>query len=237
MARLVFVTGDKGGVGKSFTSRALLDWYLESGISVQAFDTDKTNSTLFRFFQKMDHEGLTLEQIDTDNQSALDELLERLATAKKEDVIMLDCAARTMDKLLLWMKEVDFFSLALDLNIQITLAFVLGPEKDCVAILKDIAEEFQGNVSYVLIKNLGRGAEFKVYDQSKSRDRILNEFSGFEIEIPALMAKTSLEVDRLNLPFIVAKEDTALMIADRQRVTTFRSKLFHSFERVRGLWI
>lgn len=237
MARLVFVTGDKGGVGKSFTSRSLLDWYDERKIPIKAYDTDKTNSTLFRFFQKVENDRFTLDQLDTEDQSSLDELLEKLASAKEKDIIMLDCAARTMDKLLTWMNDVDFFLLADDLKISITLAFVLGPEKDCVAILKDIANSFQNRVDYVLIKNLGRGQEFKVYDQSKSREKILNELGGIEITIPALTPKTSLEVDRLNLPFVVAKDSTALMIADRQRVITFRNKLFDELSRAKHLWI
>ena len=236
MKRIVFVTGDKGGVGKSFTSRALLDWYVVNGVSVKAFDTDKTNSTLFRFFNKTKEEKITLDQLDTDDQSALDNFLEEIAAGNNE-ICMIDCAARTMDKLLLWMKEIAFFELAKEYDIKITLAFVLGPEKDCVAILKDVVGEFGNHVDYVLIKNEGKGMVFRVYDESNTRKIVLDELSGKEISIPQLYSKTSLEVDRMSLPFSMAKESTVLGIADKSRVRTFQNKVFSEFEKVKNVWI
>ena len=75
---MVLVTGDKGGVGKSFTSRTLLDWYLGEGKKVRAFDTDKTNSTLFRFYQE---EG-SVQQLDVESPGDLDELVNLLAGSR-----------------------------------------------------------------------------------------------------------------------------------------------------------
>ena len=236
MSRIVFVTGDKGGVGKSFTSRVLLDWYHERGLPVKAFDTDKTNSTLFRFFNKSEDKNIILDQLDTDDQGALDSFLNLVAEGKDE-IFMIDCAARTMDRLLLWMKEVGFFKLALDHEIKITLAFVLGPEKDCVAILKDISAEFDTNADYILIKNEGKGLEFKVYDSSNTREKILSKLSGVEIKIPHLHPKTSLEVDRLSIPFSVAKDSTALGLAERSRVRTFQIRVFEELNKAEQLWI
>ena len=235
MSRIVFVTGDKGGVGKSFTSRVLLDWYGERGIKIKTFDTDKTNSTLFRFFSSSESDGLMLNQLDTDNQGDLDAFLNQVA-GSKDEVFVIDCAARTMDRFLVWMKEVGFFELTREHDIKVTLAFVLGPEKDCVAILKDIASEFEKNAEYILIKNEGKGSEFKVYDGSKTRERILKSLSGIEIKIPLLHSKTSLEVDRLSIPFSVAKDSTALGLAERSRVRTFQARAFLELDQAEALW-
>lgn len=236
MSRIVFVTGDKGGVGKSFTSRVLLDWYEAKGIPVKAYDTDKTNSTLFRFFNENESKNMILSQLDTDNQGDLDSFLNVVAE-NKDSVFVIDCAARTMDRLLTWMKEIGFFELAQEHEIKVTLAFVLGPEKDCVAILKDIASEFEDNADYILIKNEGKGSEFKVYDGSKTRERILKTLSGIEINIPLLHSKTSLEVDRLSIPFSVAKDSTVLGLAERSRVRTFQSRVFQQLDQAEALWM
>jgi len=235
MSRIVFVTGDKGGVGKSFFSRLLLDHYLNDGRTVHAYDTDKTNSTLFRFYESLERKEFTLDQLDTDNQGELDEMMNN-AVSLKDSVFMIDCGARTMDKLRSWMTEIGFLSLAKEHKVNVTIAFVIGPEKDCVQILKDSLDTFKDQVDYVVVKNSARGKEFLVYDESKTRTRILKEYKGFEIEIPALYPRTNLLVDKLSIPFFEAMKSQELGIVDQARVRSMVEKVNLEFEKVRDLW-
>ncbi|WP_375511928.1 hypothetical protein [uncultured Nostoc sp.] len=48
--RLVIVTGDKGGVGKSTFARGLVQTYLDKGQRFIGFDADSSNSQLLRFY-------------------------------------------------------------------------------------------------------------------------------------------------------------------------------------------
>ena len=48
--RIVFVTGDKGGVGKSFTSRAIVQYYLDLKQPFRGFDIDPVNPNLEQFY-------------------------------------------------------------------------------------------------------------------------------------------------------------------------------------------
>ena len=236
MARLILVTGDKGGVGKSFTARTLLDWYLSQGKQVHAFDTDRTNSTLFRFYG----EEAQVKQLDVENPGDLDELLNNLGAlsqAKSQDVILLDCAARTLDSFLRWMREVDFLNIKKELGFDMTLAFVLGPEKDCITILKDVAEQFRNAVDYVLIKNLARSSNFDLYENSNTRATLIEELGASELELPALLEKTTLLLDRFNLGFSRALSHQSVQLADRSRIKGFRARVGDSFTGVASKWI
>ncbi len=235
--RVVFVTGDKGGVGKSFSSRLLIEWYEERGVKVSAFDTDKANSTLYRFFEKSEIQGLSLNQLDIDDPIALDEFLEKIAEAKDNEVFLVDCAARTLDRLVTWIREVDFLNLAQELDLKVTLAFVLGTEKDCVAILRDTLESFGEAVEYVVIKNQARGNDFRVYEGSKARERLIESLGGTEISLPGLFVKTSIEVDRLSMPFSRAIGENALGIADRSRLKTWRGNAFSVLSEAESRWV
>jgi hypothetical protein len=236
MVRLVLVTGDKGGVGKSFTSRTLLDWYLGQGATVHAFDTDKTNSTLYRFYQM---EG-AVKQLDVENPADLDELLNllgRLSEGASREVVLLDCAARTLDAFLKWMRDIGFMDLKRDLGFQMTLAFVLGPEKDCITILKDAATQFGGDVDYVVIKNLAKSSNFDLYQGSNTRKLLVEQLGAAEIELPALLEKTTLLLDRHNLGFGQALCHEGIQLADRSRVRIFRERMRASFEGVGQKWM
>ena len=54
------------------------------------------------------------------------------------------------------MREVGFLDLKRELGFDMTLAFVLGPEKDCITILKDVSQQFGAAVEYVIIKNMAK---------------------------------------------------------------------------------
>jgi len=231
MNRIVFVTGDKGGVGKSFLARTLMGWYWARGTAVRGFDTDKTNSTFFRFFAKDNSVG----HLDVDAPESLDQLI-NLVTTEKDKVILIDCAARTMDQLLIWMREIDFLGLQKEYDFNVTLAFVMGPEKDCVAILKDMYAEFQTTVDYFIIKNMAKGRSFDIYDNSIVRKELVETAKAQEIEFPALFDRTAMLVDRLNLSFENAMEHKEVQIADRQRIKTFSTRARNLFDQGVSKW-
>lgn len=229
MARLILVTGDKGGVGKSFFARTLVDWMGEQpDFAFKAFDTDRTNSTLFRFHPEVS------EQLDVSEPSNMDALLELLRT--QDAVVVVDCAARALDTMIHWMEEIDFLGLKQEMGFQMTLAFLLGPEKDCVQILKDVSQFFTDQVDYILVKNLSRGRSFSLYDGSQTRSTILEKLGGIELELPVLLEKTALELDRKNLAFSIAAKDMALPIADQQRVKIFRRRMSERLQEVARSW-
>ena len=51
--RLVIVTGDKGGTGKSVVARMLLDVYRHRNINCIAYECDQSNPQLFRHYNKL----------------------------------------------------------------------------------------------------------------------------------------------------------------------------------------
>jgi len=232
MARIVFVTGDKGGVGKSFLARTLMDWYGRTGVDVKAFDTDKTNSTFYRFFRGQEN----VAQLDVDAVEDLDQLL-NVVSVKTNGVILVDCAARTMDQLLSWMRDVDFAGMKTELGFQMTIAFVMGPEKDCVAILRDLVEEMKGSADYVIIRNRAKGRSFDIYDNSAIRKSLNELYKASEIDLPAMFEKTALTVDRLNVNFEKALEHKEVQIADRQRIKIYRDKTRAMFEQGVAQWM
>jgi len=217
LKHLIVVTGDKGGVGKTFTARTVTDYLMSLNLTFRAFDTDRANSTFCRFYPQL------VECIDVENPGDLDQLLTELNEG--ESTFLLDCAARTMDSMLKWIHEIDLLNLKEELGIVLSLVFVLGPEKDCVQILNDVVEQFGNHVNYLIVKNLSRGKSFEIYENSAIRKKLLEELKAQEIELPALLEKTTLQMDRWNLPWNEAVSHPQLQIADRQRIKLYRNKM------------
>jgi len=138
---------------------------------------------------------------------------------------LMDCAARTMDSLLKWIHEIDLLNLKQELGITLTLVFVLGPEKDCVQILTDVVGEFGAQANYLIVKNRSRGRNFEIYETSALRQKLLTQLNAQEMDLPALLEKTTLQMDRGNLSWNEALTHPSLQIADRQRVKLYRNQM------------
>jgi len=50
MASMNFIGGEKGGVGKSVTARALAQYFIDSGTPFTGFDTDRSHHSFNRFY-------------------------------------------------------------------------------------------------------------------------------------------------------------------------------------------
>lgn len=222
MKKLYFVTGDKGGVGKTFTTR-VLDSYLDAQNKTYiSFDTDKANSTFKRY--SINNANL----IDLDEKGALDEAFEDVLLNSDTEYLLVDCAARTLDSIIKWMMEVDFNSIAKELELVTSFFFVLGQDKDSLQILNDIIKtknEKQLNFNLILVKNHGRNTDFSLFETSKL-PQLVESLGIKTIEINELLPKAVKNLDRFNLSFSASISSEELGLFDKKRVESFLDTSF-----------
>ena len=51
MASINFIGGEKGGVGKSLTARALAQFFIDKDVPFTGFDTDRSHNSFNRFME------------------------------------------------------------------------------------------------------------------------------------------------------------------------------------------
>lgn len=89
MKRVIWVTGGKGGTGKSTFARRALDRLLAAGINVVAFDGDPENAQLHRYYQEMGKGVVRTELGERDGGDDILEVMEQ----NQPDVVLADVAA------------------------------------------------------------------------------------------------------------------------------------------------
>lgn len=228
MKKIIFVTGDKGGVGKTFTSRLLETYLSKSDIIYKTFETDKTNSSFKRF------SIANTDFVDLDKQGDADIIFESLVENENLQINLVDCAARTMDKIIDWLNEVDISSLSNEFNISVEFYYVLGSDKDSLQILNDLIKKIDESdlpINLRLVKNYGRSDSYTLFDSSKLSN-ICETKNIKTITLKPLLNRPNLTIDRHNLNFLQACEDDNLSILDRQRVFTYVNQSIKSFEDI-----
>lgn len=222
--RIVFVTGDKGGVGKSFTSRALAQFYHDSKQAFRAFDIDPVNPNLAQFYPN------DTTQLDIGEPGALD----AIRNAVEEQVLVLvDCAARSLNELDHWFKDLGLAQEKGQLQLSFTFVFVITPDKSCTVIMADTLQRFARDADYLVVKNHGKGRNFAIYEESKLRTKLIGEFQGKEISLPTLLERTVVHLDTHDIGFGEALRHPQVTVSDRSRVRGFLEQSYAQFNPVK----
>ena len=187
MSTIIFTSGAKGGTGKSLAVRFLTTYLRENDHKPVLLDMDDENRTLSRFFPEA-------QRIEIKKSSSNDVLVEKVTAGTK--LIIADLKAGTGKDTLKWWLDVPFDELP---NVNFICLASITSSPDSVQSFLNWANELQGKVSYVVIKNQKDGNIFPDYEKSNQSGDFREKYMPIEIVIPRLDDEYMTELERLNL--------------------------------------
>ncbi|MCC5612004.1 hypothetical protein LC612_36055 [Nostoc sp. CHAB 5834] len=215
--RLVIVTGDKGGVGKSTFARGLVQTYLDAQQRFIGFDADSSNSQLLRFYGQYCH----IEPLDIFRSGKIDQFFDRLKKMinpdadeygdipPPESLFLLELPPQSRRILQNFIQSMNFLETAeKDYDIRVTMVIVISRVMDSINQLIDL-HNFCGNqADYVVVKNLffGESDEFTRYEKSPEvkaiKEKLKSENTPFiEITMPELISHAYDYLDENSITF------------------------------------
>jgi hypothetical protein len=191
---VILVGADKGGVGKTTVSRALLDYFVAHGIPTRAFDTESPKGTLKRF-----HPDLT-EVVNMHSTADQMKIFDTLSAAEAQ-VTLIDIRAGLLTTALKSLRDIGFLDAAKKNQLTFTLFHVLGPSIASLAEIEDIAN-FMDDAHYFLVKNLINNTTFFEWDPA-TYDSYFNKIkNAHNVTIPKLNEMACEQVEISSVPFV-----------------------------------
>ena len=190
---LIVVGADKGGVGKTTTSRLLLDYRASRNTPARAFDTEFPRGTLKRF-----HEDIT-EVVDLTQTSDQMRIIDTLHDAGQK-VSVIDVRAGRLGPTLQTLRDIGFLDAARDGEFTFCLFHVLGPS---ISSLEEIAitAPFVSDAHYFLVKNHINDTTFFEWDPATSHSYFDQVKSTGDLSIPKLDEHAYEQVEISSVPF------------------------------------
>ena len=191
---VVLVGADKGGVGKTTVSRALLDYFIAHDISTRAFDTEAPKGTLRRF-----HPNVS-EVVDittaTDQMKIFDTLTNTTA-----QVTVIDVRAGLLSTTLRALRDIGFLEAAKKAQLTFTVFHILGPS---IASLGEIDETagFMDDAHYILVKNFINNTTFFEWDPATYNSYFNKIKDAHDITIPKLNEMACEQVEVASVPYV-----------------------------------
>lgn len=220
--QLILVINGKGGVGKSFFAVNYVQYLKDHEIWHSAIDTDNENSTLKRFHPEADF-------IDLQDTQDMDRIF---LTLEQNDLVVVDCRAASTDVFLDYFSEIDVFGVLKELNTKLTLVAPVNHEADSLEQLRVIAEVLGGDCEYVIVKNESHSTQFRLYDESKIRQKILKDFKGNELTLRRMQDWLVTSLNESNVTASVASQGAEFSLIDRQRLKNWVRQFEEQLESV-----
>lgn len=224
---IVLVGGDKGGVGKSTVARALAEYFNRNQTQYIGYDGDDTNPSFLRFFGNA-------ERLNTKTLKGFEPLVNHLEGDERL-VQLVDLGAGTSLVLGQFCEQTGLIDFASQFDAQVTFLFVLAPSADSVGLLKILTEQYGDRIRYVIARSEAIPGTWSLWEESKTRNRLLVELAATEISIPALDAETYSMIDRHSLGWSSAAADKRLPLVNRSYVHRWLARVFAEFEKSKSV--
>jgi hypothetical protein len=193
MSTIIYIGGDKGGVGKSMVSIAICD-FLKHRLNkpVLLIETDTANPDAAKCLKD---ELDTVIQADTSKEDGWQAVLNTIEAQSDTTITVINAGARDNRA----MEEYGHYlsAGATTLNATLVVGWVVNAERDCLLALKTFLEIYDGRIFVIGNRFFDESGQFELYQASKVRQEI--ERRGGELLIfPALphMLATAIRNDR-----------------------------------------
>jgi hypothetical protein len=228
MSTIHFIGGEKGGVGKSVVARLCAQFCIDRSIPFVAADADSSHGALLRFY------GDYTQAVDLAEYQSADALL-ALATESDRRVIV-DLPAQSDRLLSAWIKEGGVLELAAESGVRVVFWHVIDDGKDSLNTLDRLLARYGDAARYCIVKNLGRGHDFSLFERSATRATAA-QLGAAVVELPELYAPAMQKIDRLDASFwaamnALATGPDALTRMDRQRVKVWLNTSFDQLAKL-----
>lgn len=220
--RLIVPATSKGGVGKSFVTINLCEWFRAQGVPFVAFDPDWCNSSLTRFYPEA-------EFIDISEAVHLDNVIRSF---ERTDLVLTDGVGSMQSKFIDWLEETRVFDLREQLSLDITMIVIIEEDKETVFQAGQAAQRVGDRADWLVVRNLKTSPVTEIYDNSNARKTLL-ELGAREITFERLPWNLNSMIQKSSKSISALLDDESIFFLERQRMRSYQQRIFDEFTLAR----
>ena len=243
MKQAHFVLQGKGGVGKSFISTILAQYFYSNTLSkqdIRCFDTDPVNNTFSRFeLLNVQHIPLLAHGQSKIDERKFDPIMEDILTSE-EGTFVIDNGASTFIPMCNYIMENDLMTVLKDNNVEVFVhTIITGGQalKDTLEGLDSIFKQVSDENVYVWLNpffgeidiNGKAFTETKFYKDNQSK---IKAVINIDQKNPDTFGKDISDMMTHHLTFSEAQENDVFKLMAKQRLKQVQRDMFAELDRV-----
>ena len=212
----------KGGVGKSFFAKTLIEYFLENNKTYTLIDADQSNPDVYNLYPEGGHQVIFS---DVEAKYHLTDVIFELALDK---TVIVNLPAQVQDKLQGWIERSNIFDICADNNVEICRWFVSNGGYDSIKLFKETLPYYGEQVTNVFVKNQGMTDDWTFLKEDTEFTNLSSKYSDNlkVIEFARCNIKERYDMERLKLTLSQALNSDQFTILAKQRLLNFKKASF-----------
>ncbi len=214
-APIIFVSGSKGGVGKSITTMAVLDYLGAKQQMAKLVDADPSNPDVFKSYNR----ALESEQVDLDDVEGWIQLV-NICDSPSFKTVVVNTPARNNDGV---RKHGGVLTGALkELGRPLVTLWIINRQRDSLDLLAEYLDLTAGHGIVHVVQNgyFGEEKKYELYQASAIRDRVAAQ-NGKTLFLPDLADRVTDELYSKRIT--LAQAVSQMKIGDRVELQRWRA--------------
>ena len=216
------IGGEKGGAGKSFVSRALIEYCASIKHKVAIVDADKSNEDISQIYDNV-HSAIFSDDDKKANQA------DHIFDLAFEKSVIVNLPAQVYSKVTDWIKTNDLDEIGKEYQITFVKWFVCTGGVDSVDFFIKSLNDLGDRVTHVFVKNLGLCDEWDYVDEMQDFLTAKETHKFKEMNFPKFPFWERNVIDRLGITFNSALSHPEIKVISRQRVKNFLAEVHTAF--------
>jgi len=227
-----WITGEKGGCGKSFCCRTVAQYYDDRHEPYILFDTDRANPDLRRIYEEHGCKLAVLSESEKYEDSP-----NAIFNAALSNRVLVNLPAQSFVPLRTWLESRDVLEMAYEEGITFRSMFVTDGGFDSLKLLRQTLEYFNDRVDHVLVRNFGRGGnDWSHLDEDEQLQTLLQQCKVEVVDLPRYPSNRHRNiVDSKSMTFDQARNNQEYGPFFRQSAKKFLREAYASFDKARIL--
>ncbi|HEY9768508.1 MAG TPA: mobilization protein [Coleofasciculaceae cyanobacterium] len=229
MAVIHLIDGEKGGVGKSFVTRAMIQYGLDRSLPFVAVETDRSNPDVNRVYQKQCQFAVFSE--DEKQASKADRIFEMAM----EQPVIVSLPSQVNRAVTAWIENNQLLEIGQEYDVSFCKWFVTNGEYDSIRLFQASVDHYGEQMTHVLVRNFGLCDEWSQVDDDKSLTKLIAGYGVKVIDFPKLGYQERYLINQKQLRFDDATKSSDLTVLGKQRVVNFLKAAYAAFDST-GVW-
>jgi hypothetical protein len=224
MSQIHLIDGEKGGVGKSFFAKTLVEYFLENKKTYTLIDADQSNPDVYNLYP---NGGYQVIFSDIEAKYHLTDIIFELALDK---TVIVNLPAQVQDKLQGWIERSNIFDICADNNVEICRWFVSNGGYDSIKLFKETLPYYGNTVSNVFVKNQGMTDDWTFLKEDVEFTNLCQKYSDSlkVIEFARCNIKERYDLEKMQLSLSQALFSDQFTILAKQRLLNFKKASFNA---------
>lgn len=227
MHTIYYVGGEKGGTGKSFLTKSILQYLYDYGLDFVAIDTDRSNPDVKRCYDKVCSVKLAV----LSEAERLQDSGNIIFNAALEHDVVCNLPAQVAPALHQWLTDNNLIELAAEMDIKMRLFFVSDAGYESLKLFERSLTRFGADIPHTLVRNFGMTDDWSPVTDDHELQALIERYKVKVIDLPRFIGNADRNfIDRHSISFGEALTHPALGAISRHRVKTFLKKTYQAFE-------